>query len=299
MVCACIYRHWKGCLIFFLIALLVTVGIMLPGYIVRAFLPFIVAIAVIRIFQKQVFRDFPKYVTDCWLYVSKKGLFPTIQIWEYRVYSFIRQNWTVSGAILISLVLLVIVVNFTLPWVESGFRQQITSKQFRNNQRKTTARLPPENKMPARCFGGHGVTALPRHKTFWRQPEGHGVTSCLAGHILAKASVQEKPRLTEWGECFSKIVIPALSALGVITFAFITLSEILKQSTAKQFKNTMEYLKGETQANALGGVLALNNLAMIFPDYIQPVKEMFSNVIRETTSKPEYQEDQGEGDEHV
>lgn len=226
MVVGCIYRHWKGCLIFFLIALLVIVGIMLPWYVIRVFLPLIFALAIVVVlvvFWRRIFPAFPNYITERWAQVRKKGFFTTIQTWEHRLYTFIRRNWTVSGTILMAVVLFVVILHSTLPWVES---------------------------------------------------------------------VQQKPQLTEWGECFSKIVFPALGVLGVIVTVLKTLSEILKQSAARQFNNTMEYLESDRQALVLAGVLTLNNLAMSFSEnYTQSVHETFCNFIREVTSNPQYQED--------
>jgi uncharacterized membrane protein YciS (DUF1049 family) len=63
-----------------------------------------------------------------------------------------------------------------------------------------------------------------------------------------------------------------------------------KQIAAEQFKNAIEHLGSEKQTVVLGGVHALHNLAMNFPDdYSQPVFEVLCSFIHEETIKSEYQ----------
>ena len=63
-----------------------------------------------------------------------------------------------------------------------------------------------------------------------------------------------------------------------------------KQIAAEQFNQAIEHLGSEKQTVVLGGVHALHNLAMNFPDeYSKQVFEVLCSFIREETSKPEYQ----------
>ena len=64
-----------------------------------------------------------------------------------------------------------------------------------------------------------------------------------------------------------------------------------KQIAAEQFKNAVDQLGSKEQAVVLGGVHALHNLAMTFPnEYSQQVFEILCSFIREETTKNEYQE---------
>ena len=62
-----------------------------------------------------------------------------------------------------------------------------------------------------------------------------------------------------------------------------------KQIAAEQFKNAIEHLGSQEQPVVLGGVHALHNLAMNFPEqYSQPVFEVLCSFIREATADPDY-----------
>jgi len=64
-----------------------------------------------------------------------------------------------------------------------------------------------------------------------------------------------------------------------------------KQIATEQFKNAVDQLGSKEQAVVLGGVHALHNLAMTFPnEYSQQVFEILCSFIREETTKNEYQE---------
>ena len=63
--------HWKpfaiGGLVFFHIALFVTIGAILPWYVILAFLPFMVVLGVVIGFRKKVAR----WITICWRGIGK------------------------------------------------------------------------------------------------------------------------------------------------------------------------------------------------------------------------------------
>ena len=172
-----------------------------------------------------------------WNVVIEKGIFRTVQVVEQKIIASIRRNWTISGAIILTIVLLYIgfdVIKPSFPWVEPG---------------------------------------------------------------------EKEPQWTPNGEFVARIVTP----LFVFIISFLSMMRVFRQfkiqveqvrnqaekarmeMAAEQFKNAIDHLGNEKQSVVLGGVHALHNLAMNFPDdYGKQVFEVLCSFIREETRKPEY-----------
>ena len=107
-----------------------------------------------------------------------------------------------------------------------------------------------------------------------------------------------------WFDVISKIVVPIMvfiiSLLMILRVfrQFQIQSQNLerqaentqKQIAAEQFKNAIDHLGEDKQAVVLGGVHALHNLAVNFPeDYSKQVFEVLCSFLREATVDPLYQ----------
>ena len=131
--------------------------------------------------------------------------------------------------------------------------------------------------------------------------------------LLEDISKTETPnfKLNQWGVFVSKIGIPFLTAISTIAIVLAvrwefhsqkvylgeqaknadkTFEIAQKQLAVEQFNKAIEHLGSENQVKVLGGVHALHNLAMTYPnEYSQPISEILCGFIREETVKPEYQ----------
>jgi len=99
---------------------------------------------------------------------------------------------------------------------------------------------------------------------------------------------------------YKKISTKEIVSMGGIVLTLITVwalhnqlssqaSNARKQISAEQFKNAIEHLGSEKPTIVLGGVHALHNLAVSFPEeYSQAVFEVLCSFIREETANPEY-----------
>ena len=119
--------------------------------------------------------------------------------------------------------------------------------------------------------------------------------------------------LNEVGEFSARIMFPFIGGVAIIVTLILnglrtrdmmeqtkntmeqiknttkTLENSQKQIRSEQFKNAIDHLGSDKQAIVLGGVHALNDLALSDEDYRKQVFEILCSFIREETSKPEYQ----------
>ena len=114
-----------------------------------------------------------------------------------------------------------------------------------------------------------------------------------------------EPQLTHRGLFYSQIVIPILSAVGMIAAVCIIFSQVNNQSkqlgqqeenTKKQFaeeqyRNAINQLGSKEEYIILSSVYSLHNLARIYPnDYSYQVFDMLCRYIQVETAKQEYKD---------
>jgi len=126
----------------------------------------------------------------------------------------------------------------------------------------------------------------------WRKVLTISITLII--FITATVALITLPWITIITENPGTVLSIIFSILGfVLTVGLLCLqaSNTRKQIAAEQFKNAIEHLGSDRQAVALGGVHALHNLAVTFPnEYSKQVFEVLCSFIREETRKDEYQQ---------